>query len=377
MTQNHGNVNQGASGPQPKPGVLRIHAYVAGAAQTRNGKPAVKLSANENPLGASPAAKAAYEDAARNLPIYPDGSARLLREAIAEVEGLDPARILCGLGSGEILSLLAKAYAGEGDEVIYAEHGFSLYPISALAAGADPVVARTTGLRADVDKILDLCTPRTKLVFLDNPNNPTGTYLPVAEVERLRAGLPAQTLLVVDEAYAEFAEAGDFGSMLKAVETREDLVVTRTFSKIHGLAGLRVGWGYMPLAVADALHRIRGPFNVSIPAQVAGAAAIRDKAHVEASRNHVLRWRSWLAQALGGIGMEVTPSQANFLLLRFDPEGPRSAPAADAWLQERGYILRRMEGYGLPDRLRLSIGREEDNRAVVEALAQFMTENHQ
>ena len=362
MTQNHGNQDQGAQGPQPKPGVLRIHAYVGGAAQTKSGKPAVKLSSNENPLGASPAAKAAYETAVRSLPIYPEGSARILREAIAEAEGLDPARIVCGAGSDDILALLAKAYSGEGDEVIHTRHGFSVYPIAALTAGAEPIMADETDLRADVDKILDLCTPRTKLVFLANPNNPTGTYLSIKEMARLRAELPPQVLLVVDEAYAEFAE---------------DLVVTRTFSKIHGLAGLRVGWGYMPLAVADALHRIRGPFNTSIPAQMAGAAAIRDRAHIEASRNHVLRWRSWLAQALGGIGIEATPSQANFLLLRFDPGGPRRAPAADAWLQERGYILRRMEGYGLPDRLRLSIGREEDNRAVVEALAQFMTENHQ
>lgn len=362
-----------SSGPQPKPGVLRIHAYVGGAALTKSGEPAVKLSSNENPLGASPAAKAAYEEAASKFPIYPEGSARILREAIAEAEGLDPARIVCGAGSDDILALLAKAYSGEGDEVVHTRHGFSVYPIAAHTAGAEPVMAEETELRADVDKILAVCSPRTKLVFLANPNNPTGTYLSIQEMARLRAELPPQVLLVVDEAYAEFAEAGDFGSMLKTVETREDVVVTRTFSKIHGLAAVRIGWGYMPLAVADALHRIRGPFNTSIPAQMAGAAAIRDRAHIDASRNHVLRWRSWLAQALGGLGIETTPSQANFLLLRFDPQGPRSAPAADAWLQEHGYILRRMEGYGLPDRLRLSIGREEDNRAVVEALAQFMT----
>lgn len=362
-----------SSGPRPKPGVQRIHAYVGGASKTKSGKSAVKLSSNENPLGASPAAKAAYLEAASQFPIYPEGSARLLREAIAEEEGLDPARIVCGVGSGDILGLLAKAYAGEGDEIVYPRYGFSLYPVVTMTAGAEPVLPEASGLRADVDEILKVCGPRTKLVFLDNPNNPTGSYLPVSEVERLRAALPPHVLLVVDEAYAEFAEAGDFGSMLKRVEERDDLVVTRTFSKIHGLAAVRIGWGYMPLAVAEALHKIRGPFNVSIPAEMAGAAAIRDRAHMQASRDHVLRWRSWLAQALGGIGIEVAPSQSNFLLLRFEAQGPRSAPAADAWLQEHGYILRRMEGYGLPDRLRLSIGREEDNRAVVEALAQFMT----
>ena len=362
-------------GPQPKPGVMRIHAYVGGAAQTKSGKPATKLSSNENPLGASPAAHAAYEEAAQKFPIYPEGSARILREAIAEAEGLDPARIVCGAGSDDILALLAKAYAGEGDEVIHSQYGFSVYPIATLAAGAEPIMAEETELRADVDKILAACTPKTRVVFLANPNNPTGTYLSVAEMERLRAELPPQVLLVVDEAYSEFADAGDYGSVLKTVESRDDLVVTRTFSKIHGLAALRVGWGYMPPAVADALNRIRGPFNTSIPAQMAGAAAIRDREHIRKSREHVLRWRGWLAQALGGIGIETTPSQANFLLLRFDPQGPRSAPAADAWLQERGYILRRMEGYGLPDRLRLSIGRDDDNRAVVEALAEFMTEH--
>ena len=283
-----------ASLPTPRPGVLDIDAYVPGASQVPGGLKPIKLSSNETPLGPSPKAVAAFSAAGAALERYPDGEAKALREAIAARFGLAPERIVCGAGSDELISLIAHAYLGPGDEGLYTEHGFLLYRIVILAAGATPVVAPETGLKADVDAILARVTERTKVVFLANPNNPTGTYLPIDAVRRLRAGLPSHVLLVLDAAYAEYVRRNDYEAGLELVATSENTVMTRTFSKIFGLAGLRIGWAYCPSAVAEALNRIRGPFNLSAPAIAAGAAAMADCAHIDDAVRHNETWLPWL-----------------------------------------------------------------------------------
>jgi histidinol-phosphate aminotransferase len=351
---------------------MAIEAYVPGKSTAPAGVKLRKLSSNETPLGPSPKAVAAYAQAATKLALYPDGNATALREAIAEKYGLDPARILCGSGSDELLSLLTNAYIGQGDEGIFSAHGFLVYRIAILAAGGTPVVAPEKNLTADVDAILAAVTPRTKIVYLANPNNPTGTYLPFDEVKRLQAGLPAHVLLVLDAAYAEYCRRNDYASGLELVATCDNVVMTRTFSKIHGLAAVRLGWMVGPAHVIDALNRIRGPFNVNAPAIAAGVEAIRDEAHLAASLTHNDEWLPWLTAEIGKLGITVTPSVGNFLLMHFSGAGGQTAAAADAFLTGRGLILRRMDAYGLPNALRLTIGSADDNRAVVQALAEFL-----
>lgn len=358
-------------GPAPKAGILGIAPYVPGKSAGPSGQKTHKLSSNESPLGPSPKAIEAYRSHAEGLHYYPDGAATLLRQAIADRHGLNPDRIVCGAGSDELLQLLAHAYLSPGDEAIYSRHGFLVYPIVVQSNGAIARVADERNLTADVDAFLKLVSPKTRVVFLANPNNPTGTYLPFDEVKRLHAGLPSNCLLVLDAAYAEYVRRNDYESGMELVSTASNVVMTRTLSKIYGLAGLRLGWAYCPPAVADVLNRVRGPFNVSLPAIAAGAAAIRDQAHTEAAVAHNERWLPWLTSELEKIGLKVTPSVGNFLLVHFPVNG-RGAASADAFLSERGLILRRMEGYGLPGALRLTVGTEEANRAVVEALSQFM-----
>ncbi|HRO50238.1 MAG TPA: histidinol-phosphate transaminase [Hyphomicrobium sp.] len=358
--------------PKPRPGVLDIEAYVPGESYVPGGLKPIKLSSNETPLGPSPRAVEAFRTAATSLERYPDGQAAELRQAIARRFGLDANRIVCGAGSDELISLITHAYLGPGDEGLFTEHGFLLYRIVVLAAGATPVVVPETDLRADVDAILAHVTPRTRMVFLANPNNPTGTYLPIDEVRRLRTGLPSDTLLVLDAAYAEYVRRNDYEAGLELVATTENTVMTRTFSKIFGLAGLRIGWAYCPEAVADALNRIRGPFNLSTPAIAAGAAAMNDWSHVEAAIAHNEEWRPWLTAEIEKLGLEVTPSVANFLLIHFPQEEGRDAAACDAFLKAQGIILRRVGGYGLPGALRLTIGTAEENRKVQDALAAFV-----
>ncbi|MDR4305467.1 histidinol-phosphate transaminase [Chelatococcus sambhunathii] len=358
--------------PQPRSGALAIDAYVPGGSAAPAGVKLYKLSSNETPLGPSPSAIEAFRAAADTLEIYPEGSSRVLREAIGRAHGLDPERIVCGAGSDELLSLIANAYLGPGDEGLFTEHGFLVYKIAILAAGATPVVAPETALTADVDAILARVTPKTRVVFLANPNNPTGTYLPFDEVKRLHAGLPRTTLLVLDAAYAEYVRANDYAAGIELVSGAENVVMTRTFSKVFGLASLRIGWLYGPAGVVDALNRIRGPFNVSGPAIAAGAAAIADRAHIDAAVEHNARWLGELTEGVRGLGLEVTPSVANFVLIHFPKEAGRTAADADAFLTSRGLILRAVKSYGLPDALRLSIGTEEANRAVLAALAEFM-----
>ena len=351
--------------PRPRDGVLEIAAYVPGRHHADAAR-VYRLSSNESPLGASPRAIDAYRQAAGHLEDYPDGGASALREAIGEAEGLDPARLVCGNGSDEILHLLAQAYAGPGDEIVFSEHGFLVYRIATLAAGAAPVVAPETALTADVDALLACITERTKLVYLANPNNPTGTYLPRAEVERLHAGLPPHVLLVVDAAYAEYVEAEDYEAGAALVSASENVVMTRTFSKIHGLAALRIGWAYGPAAVIDALNRVRGPFNVNAGAIAAGAAGIRDREHVARARAHNARWLPWLVAQVEALGLTVTPSVGNFLLVHFPDEA--GAAAADAALVAKGVLVRRVTPYGLPNALRVTVGSEEANEAFVAGL---------
>lgn len=358
--------------PQPRPGVLKIDPYVPGESELPSGVTPIKLSSNETPLGPSSKAVAAFKAVSGVLQRYPDGASTDLRAAIAARYGLNAERIVCGAGSDDLLSLLAHAYLGPGDEAVFTEHGFLLYRIIVLANGAKPVVARERHCTADVEEILKCVGARTKVVFLANPNNPTGTYLSIDAVRRLRAKLPADALLVLDAAYAEYVRRNDYEAGIELVATTANTVMTRTFSKIHGLAGLRLGWAYCPEAVADVLNRIRGPFNVSAPAQAAGVAAIEDAAHVEASAAHNESWRSWLGAEIEKLGLKVTPSVANFLLVHFPADAKHGAEAADAFLKSRAIIVRRVDAYGLPDALRITIGTEADNRAVAAALAEFL-----
>lgn len=358
--------------PEPRAGVLAIEAYVPGKSAVPAGVTPYKLSSNENPFGPSPKAVAAAQAAMGSLAVYPDGSATKLREAIARKYGLDPRRIVCGNGSDELLEMLASAYIGPGDEGVFSEHGFLVYRIAILGAGGVPVVAKETAYTADVDAILACVNPRTKMVFLANPNNPTGTYLPFDEVRRLQAALPPRVLLVLDAAYAEYVRRNDYASGLELALTADNVVMTRTFSKVYGLAALRIGWMVGPAHVVDALERIRPPFNVNGPALAAGVAAIEDEAHVSASVAHNEAWLEILPREIAALGLSVTPSVGNFVVIHF-PETPgRSARDADAFLTRRGLVLRRIDAYGLPNALRLSIGTEAANRLVLAALRDFL-----
>ena len=361
-----------ASRPKPRPGVLAIDAYVPGKSTAPGVVKVHKLSSNESALGPSPHAIEAYRRVADHLEDYPDGAASELREAIGRAFGLDPERIVCGAGSDDLLNLLARAYLADGDEAIHTTHGFLVYPIATLGTGATPVVAAETDYTADVDKILQAVTARTKVVFLANPNNPTGTYVRFDEVKRLHRGLPPHVLLVIDAAYADYVRRNDYESGIELVATSENVVMCRTFSKIHGLAALRLGWMYGPAHVVDAVNRVRGPFNVNTAAIAAGIAAIEDTDHQERSREHNTRWLAWLTEEIGQLGLEVTPSVANFVLIHFPSQKGRTAQDADEFLTRRGLILRRVAAYKLPNALRMSVGSEEANRLTVKALAEFV-----
>lgn len=361
-----------ATRPLPRPGIMAIDAYVPG----KSGAPGVdkvyKLSSNETPLGPSPKAIAAYRHVADKLELYPEGTSAALREAIGKLYGLDPARLICGSGSDELLSLITHAYIGPGDEGIFTEHGFLVYKIAILAAGGTPVVVKEKNLHTDVDAILQAVTPRTKVVYLANPNNPTGTYIPFDEVKRLHAGLPKSVLLVLDAAYAEYVRRNDYESGLELVASNENVVMTRTFSKIYGLAALRIGWLYGPDHLVDALNRIRGPFNVNAAAINAGVAAVEDQPFVQAAIAHNEKWLPWLTSELTALGLTVTPSVGNFLLIHFPKAAGKTANDADAFLVSKGLVLRKVGAYGLPDALRLTIGTEEANRHLVATLKEFL-----
>jgi histidinol-phosphate aminotransferase len=358
--------------PKPRPGVLDIAPYVPGKSKAPGVAKVFKLSSNETPLGPSPRAIAAYRAVAEHLEDYPDGAASELRDTIGRAFGLDPERIVCGAGSDDLLHLLANVYLADGDEAIYTTHGFLIYPIVTLATGAKPIAVKETNYTADVDAILAAVTTKTKIVFLANPNNPTGTYMPFDEVKRLHRSLPPHVLLVLDAAYAEYVRRNDYEAGIELVATSENVVMCRTFSKIHGLAALRLGWMFGPAHIVDAVNRIRGPFNVSLPAIAAGIAAIDDTAHQERSREHNTKWLSWLTEEIGKLGLEVTPSVANFVLIHFPEVKGLTAKEADAFLTARGLILRYVAAYKLPNALRLSVGTEEANHLVVAALKEFL-----
>jgi histidinol-phosphate aminotransferase len=357
--------------PLPKAGILDISPYVPGKSAAKGTK-IHKLSSNESPFGASAKAVAAYASKGASLELYPDGSATELREAIAARYGLNAASIVCGAGSDELLQLLAHAYLSPGDEAVYSQYGFLVYPIAIASNGAKAIVAPEVNHTTSVDEMLKCVTSRTRLVFLANPNNPTGTYLPFNEVKRLHEGLPKTTLLVLDAAYAEYVRRNDYESGLELVATSDNVVMTRTFSKIYGLAGLRLGWAYCPAHVADVLNRIRGPFNVSAAAMAAGVAAIGDQKFVETAITHNEKWLGLLTSQLEALGLRVTPSVGNFVLIHFSSKGGKTSAQADAYLNDHGIILRRMEAYGLPHCLRLTVGDEEANRAVITALSDFL-----
>ena len=358
--------------PQPRPEILAIDPYVPGKSRVPGLAKVHKLSSNESPLGPSPKAIEAVRALADSLELYPDGASTALREAIGRRYGLDSSRIICGNGSDELLSLLAHVFLHPGEEGLYSQYGFLTYPICIRAAGGIPVVAEETDRTVSVDAILKKVSARTKIVYLANPNNPTGTYIPFSEVKRLHAGLPAHTLLVIDAAYAEYVTRNDYAAGLELAATADNVVMTRTFSKIHGLAGLRIGWAYGSAHIVDALNRVRGPFNVNGAAQAASVASLGDAAHIEGAIAHNARWLPWLSEAITQLGIEVTPSVGNFLLLTFPKQSCRTAADADAFLSARGFILRAVAAYGLPDSLRMSVGSEEANKGVVAALAEFM-----
>ena len=360
------------SRPQPKPGVLDIAAYVPGKSSAKGTK-VYKLSSNESPIGASLKAIEAFKSAAGTLELYPDGAATALRNAIAGRFGLKAESIVCGAGSDELLQLIAHAYLSPGDEAIYSQYGFLVYPIAIQSNGATAVVAPEKDFRADVDAILARVTERTKIIFLANPNNPTGCYLPFSEVKRLHAGLPSHVLLVLDAAYAEYVRRNDYEAGIELVATSDNVVMTRTYSKIFGLAALRLGWAYCPSHVADVLNRVRGPFNVSAPAIAAGVAAIEDSEFVERAVAHNERWLPWLASELSALGLIVTPSVGNFVLVHFPKREKHRAHVADAFLQENGFVVRRMDAYGLPNALRITVGTEEANLGLIACMKDFFT----
>jgi len=352
---------------KPQPGILNIALYEGGASSVDGHANVLKLSSNENPLGPSETAKEAFARAAHDLHRYPSTDHASLRQAIGEVWKVDADRVVCGNGSGELLKLLAEAYAGPGDEVIFTEHGFSMYPIYAHSCGATPIVVNEKDRVTDIDAILAAFTKKTRLVYLANPSNPTGTMIGPKAIARLAEGLPDQALLVLDGAYAEFVDGYDAGA--KLVDRRDNVVMTRTLSKIYGLGGLRIGWAYGPKDVVDVLNRIRGPFNVSAGALAAAEAAIRDTAHTEKCRTENAKWRDWMAHGLAELGVMSDISTANFILARFADED--EASACDTYLKTQGIIVRKVGGYGLPNALRITVGDEASCRRVVHAVAQF------
>ena len=357
--------------PVARPGILDLKPYVGGLHSVEGVDEVIVLASNETPLGPSPRAVEAYNAEAADLHRYPDGHATLLRQKIAERHGVDADRVVCGAGSDELLQLLVRAYAGPGDEVLYSRHGFSIYPIFTRGVGATPVPAPEKVLTADVDALLDRVTDKTRVLFLANPNNPTGSYIPADELQRLRNELRDDILLVVDSAYAEYVNRNDYTAGIEMVEAHDNVVMTRTFSKIYGLAALRLGWAYCPDAIADVLHRLRGPFNVNAAAQAAGVAALDDTEHTDRARAHNDIWLPWTTTTLGALGVTVHPSVGNFVLVQFPDDD--AATAAYEFLLSRGIITRKMDSYELPDCLRITIGLESEMKALAGALSDHLS----
>jgi histidinol-phosphate aminotransferase len=356
----------------PRPGIINIAPYVGGEARIAGVERPIRLASNESALGPSAKAVAAYRALAGEIHRYPEGNALELREVLGRRHELDPTRIVCGAGSDELIALLLRSYAGPGDEVLYSRHGFLMYPIGAMSVGATPIAAPERVLTSDVDALLERVTDRTRIVFIANPNNPTGTYLGAEEMARLHAGLPPSVLLAIDAAYAEFVNRNDYQPGIGLVDRAENVVMLRTFSKIYALSGLRLGWAYCPPAIADVLNRVRGPFNVTAPALAAGVAAVEDLEALNRARTHNEHWLPWFSERLARLGIALTPSVANFVLAGFPDDPRRNADAVFAFLHSRGILTRKMAAYGLPQHLRITIGTGPEMETVATALAEFM-----
>lgn len=357
--------------PTPKPGIMDISPYVGGKSKAEGAARVIKLSSNENPWGPSPKAVAAFQSLSGELHRYPDGGHAHLREAIASAQNLPASHIICGAGSDELIGLLVHAYAGPGDEVLYSQHGFLMYKIYTLGNGATPVTAPETNLHTDVDALLAAVTPRTKILFLANPNNPTGTVIPFSEIRRLRAGLRADIILGLDAAYAEYLDQPDYEDGVSLVRESTNTVVFHTFSKIHGLPALRLGWAFAPQPIIDVMNRVRSPFNVNAPALAAGIAAISDADYVHAMRAKNAAELRRVSDSIQQKGYTVVPSVANFILVKFGAQ----AAKVNAHLAAHGLIVRDVTGYGLHDYLRISIGTTEENTLLLEALDAYVKAN--
>ena len=359
--------------PKPKDWIMDIAAYIPGKAGSDDGRKLIKLSANENPLGCSEGASDALREAAASVDRYPDGGANELRAAIGAKYGVDPAQIICGSGSDDILQLVANAFTGPGDEIIYVRYGFSVYPIAARRYGGTGVMAKDDDYGTDIDGILAAITPNTKLIYVANPNNPTGTLCSREEIQRLHDGVPADVVLVLDGAYAEYLEPQEDDGAMELAGKAGNILVTRTFSKIYGLAAERIGWGYGAPHIIDALNRIRQPFNVTTAGQKAALAALHDEEFVEKSRAHNRKWREWLTAEIGGMdnyGLRVIPSHTNFIMVMF--ESQITAEAANQALMDKGYVVRWLPGQGLANGLRITIGTEEETRGLAQALRETL-----
>jgi histidinol-phosphate aminotransferase len=358
--------------PLPRPGIELIKAYVPGQTVEALGR-SIKLSANESALGPSPKAIAAYHAAAGRMFRYPDSDAFAIRSAIAARYGLNPARILMGIGSDELLSALVRAYAGAGDEVLYPTATFPMYRIYALATGAQHVQAPDHNYGADIDGLLAKVTPRTKVAIIANPNNPTGTYTTKTDMERLRAGLRDDILLIIDAAYAEYVDRADYDPGAALADVTSNTVMTRTFSKIHGMAGMRLGWCYACEEIIGVVGRIRSPFNVSTPSQAAGIAALEDIEFQQRVIDHTRRWRQILTQRLQGYGLVITGTEGNFVNVGFPDTPGRRAVDLDSFLRARGISVRPMAMFGLPQHLRITVGQDDEMQALIDAIEAFYT----
>ncbi|KZD12108.1 histidinol-phosphate transaminase [Oceanibaculum pacificum] len=358
--------------PKPRPGILDLKPYIATHGSSKHAK-VIKLSANEGALGPSPKALEAYRSVAENLHRYPEGGSANLARAIARKHGIDEARVICGNGSDELIEVIIKAFAGHGDEVVYTEYGFRMFPITTLAHSATPVMAPEKDFTVDLDAILAKVTDKTRIVFLANPNNPTGTYKTAEAVKAFHAKLPSDVVLVLDAAYAEFVSKNDYSAGIELVEQAQNVIMLRTFSKLYALAGLRLGWCYGSPYLIDILNRVRGPFNVNLAAQAAGVAALEDTAFLEKARSHNEKVMPWTVAELEKLGLKVTPTVTNFVLVEFPHEASKNADAALAHLAERGILVREMRSYNLPHHLRFSVGTEDEMQQVIAALKELLT----
>lgn len=359
------------SGPKTHSWIDKLDVYVTGKSKTQSGKTPVKLSANESALGPSPKAIDAYKNIAEDLHRYPDPAYQELRKALSQKHNIDKERIVCGVGSDEILKLACRAYLKPGDEAIFVAHSFSMYPIAVTSVGGTPVEVEDVNYTANVDKILAAVNEKTKIIFIANPNNPTGTYVPYIEIERLWKNIPDTVLLVLDAAYAEFIKEDDYDAGIALIEKSNNVIMTRTFSKLYGLAALRLGWAYACKEISDTLDKIRDPFNVPSSAQIAGVEALKDSEFECLAYNHNYKWRKWLSSELDALGLDVIPSQTNFILFKFEDD-VKTAKAANDFLLSHGFILRYYSAQGLENFLRLTVGTESENKAVIKLLKEFL-----